>query len=76
LTALIALSFAFSPVSRGDQYLAEAASAEAASVAMAEAQARQSSDHATAGPLRLRAGANELLWVREEGCHRFLLDHP
>jgi Transmembrane secretion effector len=37
LTALIALSFAFSPVSRGDRYLAEAASAEAASVAMAEA---------------------------------------
>ena len=37
LTALIALSFAFSPVSRGDRYLAEAASAKAASVAMAEA---------------------------------------
>jgi hypothetical protein len=37
LTALIALSFAFSPVSRGDRYLTEAASAKAASVAMAEA---------------------------------------
>ena len=33
LTALIALSFAFSPVSHGDRYLAQAASAEAASPA-------------------------------------------
>jgi hypothetical protein len=37
LTALIALLFAFSPVSHGDRYLAEAASAKAASAAMAEA---------------------------------------
>ena len=37
LTALIALSFAFSPIRRGDRYLTEAASAKAASVAMAEA---------------------------------------
>jgi hypothetical protein len=37
LTALIALSFAFSPVRYGDRYLAEAASAKAASVAVAEA---------------------------------------
>jgi hypothetical protein len=37
LTALIALSFAFSPVSHGDRYLAEAESAEAARVAPAEA---------------------------------------
>ena len=37
LIALIAVSFAFSPVSRGDRYLAEAASAEAASATMANA---------------------------------------
>jgi len=37
LTALIALLFAFGPISHGDRYLAEAASAEAASAAMAGA---------------------------------------
>jgi hypothetical protein len=36
LTALIALSFAFSPVRHGDRYLAEAASAKAASAAVPE----------------------------------------
>ena len=44
LTALIALSFVFSPISRGDRYLAEAASAEEASVAMAEAGPGPSAD--------------------------------
>jgi predicted MFS family arabinose efflux permease len=40
LVALIALSFAFSSVGRGDRYLAEAAPAEASGIAMAEAGPR------------------------------------